>query len=85
MGDDFITLDEAAEASGLHQNTLRRLLRQGAIRGYKMKWRGRSRWLVSVRSLRKYADPFNGFLLDLPGPKIFLRRVEDDEPETDGE
>ena len=76
MGDDFIPLDQAAALSGLHKNTLKRLLRQGEIRGYKAVWEGRRRWMVSVRSLRHYSDPIEGFLLDLPGPKLFLRKVE---------
>ena len=83
MGDDFVTLDEAAELSGLHRNTLMRLLRQGVLRGYKTVWQGRMRWLVSVRSLRQYADPIEGFLLDLPGPKLFLRRIKDDDEEEE--
>jgi excisionase family DNA binding protein len=84
MGDDFVTLAEAAALSGLHKNTLKRLLRQGVLRGYKMVWEGRMRWLVSVRSLRQYTDPIEGFLLDLPGPKLFLRRVEEDDDEPQG-
>ena len=79
MGDDFITIEEAAEISGLHKTTLGRLLRRGVIRGYKMVWKDRMRWMVSVRSLRQYTDPIEGFLLDLPGPKIFLRKVEEDD------
>jgi Helix-turn-helix domain len=79
MGDDFITIAEAIEISGLHVNTLMRLLRQGVIRGYKTKWNGRRRWMVSVRSLRQYTDPYEGFLLDMPGPKIFLEKVDDEE------
>jgi hypothetical protein len=76
---DYIPLEEAAQRSGLHANTLKRLLRRGVIRGYKGRHAGRSRWLVSVISLRQYTDPVNGFLLDLPGPKLFLRKF--DEPE----
>ena len=81
MGDDFVTLDEAVEISGLHRNTLLRLLRQGVIRGHKMVWKDRLRWMVSIRSLRHYSDPTEGFLLDLPGPKLFLRKVEDEDEE----
>jgi hypothetical protein len=35
-----------------------------------------------VRSLRRYTDPIDGFLLDLPGPKLFLRRVEGEDKKT---
>lgn len=73
MSDDHIPLDEAARISGLHPVTLRRLLRQGDILGY----RDRRKWLVSARSLRAYVDPISGFALDLPGPKIFLTKRED--------
>lgn len=73
MGDDFIPLEKAAARSGLHPNTLRRLLRQSEIRGYKDGWR----WMVSASSLRRYTDPVYGFLLELPGPKMFLSRREE--------
>mgnify|MGYP002397819591 CR=1 FL=1 len=78
---DFITLEEAARRSGLHPNSLKRLLRQGALRGFKTAHAGRRRWLVSVASLRQYTDPLTGWLLDLPGPKLFLRRAEEPEDE----
>ena len=74
MGNDYVPLEEAAERSGLHPNTLRRLLREGVIRGYKANYGGRQRWLVSVASLKHYTDPVVGFLLDLPGPKMFLKK-----------
>jgi len=83
MGTDYITLDEAAEQSGLHPNTLRRLLREGVIRGFKTAHEGKQRWLVSVASLKQYTDPVYGFLLDLPGPKLFLRRVEEADEEDE--
>lgn len=70
----YIILEAAAQSSGLHPNTLRRLLRAGIVEGYKANHEGRSRWLVSLGSLRRYTDPIEGFLLDLPGPKIFLGR-----------
>lgn len=73
MGDDYISVEEAARRSGLHENTVRRLLRSGEITGYKDSWR----WLVSVRSLRHYTNPVNGFLLELPGPKLFLTRRDE--------
>jgi hypothetical protein len=82
VSSDYISIEEAAHRSGLHSNTLKRLLRTGAIYGYKATVQGRSRWLVSAASLRLYADPIDGFLLDMPGPKLYLRRVDDDEYET---
>lgn len=77
MGNDYIPIEEAADLSGLHENTLRRLLREGVIRGYKAPVEGRQRWMISAASLRDYTDPIQGFLLDLPGPKLFLRRRDD--------
>jgi len=77
VGNDYIPLEEAADLSGLHENTLRRLLREGVIRGYKAAVEGKQRWMVSAASLRDYTDPIQGFLLDLPGPKLFLRRRDD--------
>ncbi len=76
---DYITIEEAAQRSGLHTNTIARLLRRGVLHGYKASVHGRSRWLVSVHSLRHYTDPINGFLLDMPGPKLFLSKLHDDD------
>ncbi len=81
MGNDYISLEEAAQRSGLHPNSLRRLLRKGEIQGYKASYGGKRHWLVSVASLKHYTDPVIGFLLDLPGPKIFLRKNEADQDE----
>jgi hypothetical protein len=76
MSDEHISLNEAARRSGLHPNSLRRLLRDGEIQGYKIGWY----WWVSTASLTQYTNPFNGFLLDMPGPKMFLsKRDEDDD------
>lgn len=72
MGTGYLVLEDAARQSGLHPNSLRRLLRQGVILGYKAKFDGRQRWLVSAASLKHYTDPVVGFLLDLPGPKMYL-------------
>lgn len=77
MGNDYLAIEEAAERSGLHLETLKRLLREGVIEGYKAVSGGRRRWRVSVRSLDRYTHPVQGFLLDLPGPKLFLRRRDD--------
>lgn len=78
MGADYIPIEEAARRSGLHLDTLKRLLRKDEIRGFKATHNGRHRWLVSVVSLRQYTDPFDGFLLTKPGPKLFLKRVDDE-------
>ena len=83
MHNDYIPIEEAAQQSGLHINTLKRLLREGVIEGYKAIHQRKRRWLVSAASLRQYTDPFNGFLLDLPGPKLFLRRLDDDSEASD--
>lgn len=76
---DYITLEEAARRSGLHENTLRRLLRAKEVIGYK---EGKY-WMVSVRSLDAYTDPIQGFLLELPGPKLYLTRREDNKNEDE--
>jgi hypothetical protein len=77
--DDLISLDEAVRWSGLHLNTLRRLLRQGVIEGRKARiGEARVRWWVSRRSLRQYMDPDTGFLLDRRGPRLYLRRRDED-------
>jgi hypothetical protein len=79
MSSDYVPIEEAAQLSGLHLNTLRRLLRVGVVRGYKLNHGGRQRWMVSVRSLQHYTDPITGFLLDLPGPKLYLRKRDEGE------
>ena len=81
VGDVYLTLDEAAQRSGLHRHTIQRLVHAGVIWGYKDSVRGRLRWMISARSLRHYCDPINGFLLDLRGPKLYLRRVDDSSDE----
>lgn len=70
-----ISITEAAHQSGLHPNSLRRLLRQGEISGYKSSIDGKSRWMVSLSSLKRYTDPVDGLLLERPGPKKFLNRT----------
>ncbi len=77
MSHDYMTVEEAAQISGLHPNTLRRLLRQRQIVGYKKTVDGKVRWRVSASSLRQYTDPVTGFLLELPGPKLFLSRRDE--------
>ena len=79
VGSDYITADEASKRFGLHRNTISRLVRAGVLYGYKANVKGRRCWLVAVASLYRYADPYDGFLRDLPGPKLYLRRSDDDE------
>lgn len=84
MPDEFISLEAAARRSGLHVNTLRRLLRYGVIQGHKTFRKGKYHWSVSVKSLDEYTSPTHGFLLELPGPKLFLRRRDErDDPEPE--
>ncbi|MCC7361219.1 MAG: helix-turn-helix domain-containing protein [Anaerolineales bacterium] len=83
MSDEYVTIEEAARRSGLHIHTVRRLLVQGVLFGYKASVGGRRRWLISTRSLRHYCDPINGFLLDLRGPKLYLRRLADSQDDGD--
>jgi hypothetical protein len=78
MSEEFVRLEEASRRSGLHPNTLRRLLREGALHGYKAVHEGKQCWWVSAASLKRYTHPQSGFLLDLPGPKLFLKRREED-------
>jgi hypothetical protein len=79
--EELLILEEAARRSGLHPHTIQRLLQQGRLLGHKTVVRGRLRWVVSARSLRAYTNPINGFLLDEPGPKLFLRRLNDSQDE----
>ena len=78
MGTEYLTLKQAAQRSGLHVKTLTRLMRTGKLDGYKANVGGYWRWYVSAESLSDYTDPYLGFLLDLPGPKLYLRRVNDE-------
>jgi hypothetical protein len=45
------------------------------IEGYKANCGGRQRWLVSASSLKDDTVPGVGFLLDLPGPGILLKKT----------
>jgi hypothetical protein len=76
---DYLSLKDATKQSGLHENTLRRLLRSGEVQGYKLGWF----WWVSASSLSQYTDPIHGFLLDRPGPKLFLTKREEQGEEPD--
>jgi len=79
VGNDYLSIGEAAARSGLHPNTIQRLLRQGKLEGFKEHHGGQYRWFVSVRSLDTYANPWNGFLMDRPGQKMYLRRRDDED------
>ena len=81
MGGDYISIQEAARRSGLHPNTIQRLLREGRLSGFKANQDGHFRWWVSVRSVERYTNPWNGFLMDRPGPKLFLKRQNEDDPD----
>ena len=61
MSNEYISLEAAIEVSGLHPNTLRRLLREGAVRGRKTVLKGQARWHVSTESLRQYLSSGNVF------------------------
>jgi hypothetical protein len=77
MGGDYIPISEAARRSGLHPNTIQRLMRQGKLNGFKEHHDGQYRWWVSVRSLDHYTNPLTGFLMDRPGPKLYLKRRDE--------
>ena len=79
MRSEYLTLEQAAKLSGLHVKTLMRLVRTGKLEGYKANVGGARRWYISAESLSDYSDPYLGFLLDLPGPKLYLRRVNDED------
>jgi excisionase family DNA binding protein len=81
VGGDYISISDAARRSGLHRNTIQRLLRQGKLTGFKEHHGGHFRWWVSVRSLEEYANPWTGYLMDRPGPKLYLTRRDNDEDE----
>ena len=83
VGTEYLTLKQAAQRSGLHVKTLTRLMRTGKLEGHKANVDGYWRWYVSADSLSDYTDPYLGFLLDLPGPKLYLRRVNDEEEKND--
>ena len=83
MRSEYLTLQQAAKLSGLHVKTLMRLVRAGTLVGYKANVGGARRWYISVESLSDYTDPYLGFLLDLPGPKLYLRRVNDEDEKND--
>lgn len=83
MGGEYISIEEAAARSGLHPNTIQRLLRQGKLEGFKEHHGGQFRWLVAVWSLDSYTNPWNGFLMDRPGPKPYLRRQDEKDENKD--
>jgi hypothetical protein len=71
---DYVVVEAAARESGLHPNSIKRLLRQGRLAGYKARLRGKHRWLVSRASLRAYVEHVQTFASDRPGPRVFLRK-----------
>lgn len=76
---DYVGVEEGARLSGLHPNTIRRLLRAGELRGRKARWRGRTRWMVSKRSLRDYVETAITFASERPGPRMYLKRWREEE------
>ena len=79
MGDgEFVAIERAALESGLHPESIKRLLRQGRLEGYKARVRGHQRWLVSRASLRAYVEEVQTFASDRPGPRMFLKRRDEE-------
>lgn len=81
MGTDYVKLKEAQRISGMHPDTLKRLLRSGEIRGFKATDDGRHRWFVSLRSLNQYREASTAFMSTLPPRRFYLKPRE--RPETD--
>jgi DNA-binding IclR family transcriptional regulator len=81
VGGDYISIAEAAQRCGLHRNTIQRLLREGRLVGFKEHHSGQFRWWVSVRSLEEYTNPWTGFLMDRPGPKMYLTKRDKPKPD----
>ena len=75
--DGYVVLEEALRLSGLHADTLTRLLRTGMIKGKKAVYQRRLRWFVSVASLSAYLNEENVFMSARTGPKMHLRRITD--------
>jgi hypothetical protein len=73
-----------ARRSGLHSQIIQRLLSEGVLDGYEASVGGSMRWVVLVNSLRSYTDPWVGHLRDLPGPKLYLRRLDEDDEDGVG-
>jgi excisionase family DNA binding protein len=48
----FLTVDEVAEITRMHTNSIRRLIRQGKIKAVK---RG-NRWLIKESDFKKYIE-----------------------------
>lgn len=77
MNDDYISLEAAVATSGLHPNTLRRLLREGIVRGRKTVIGGRPHWRVLNDSLRQYLAGAQVYWSERRGPRLKLRRLSD--------
>lgn len=74
---DYVLLSEAVQISGLNPDSIKRLLRLGEIEGRKTITHGRYRWVVSLRSLRRYMDPGVTYQSSRPGPKPYLKPRDD--------
>ena len=53
MEDELLTVDEAAKRLKIHNVTLRKMLREGKVRGMKF---GAREWRVPASSLKAFVD-----------------------------
>jgi excisionase family DNA binding protein len=53
MGDELLTVDQAAERLQMHADTVRRLLREGQLPGRKV---GARQWRISADALKAYVE-----------------------------
>jgi excisionase family DNA binding protein len=53
MGDELLTVDQAAERLQMHADTVRRLLRDGQLPGRKI---GARQWRISADALKAYVE-----------------------------
>lgn len=53
MGDELLTVDQAAERLQMHADTVRRLLREGQLPGRKV---GARQWRISADALKAYIN-----------------------------
>ncbi len=73
---DYVTLDEAAQRSGLHPNGLKRLLRQGTLHGFKTAVNGRRQWLVYLAVPASVHRPGDGLPARSARPQVILEARE---------
>ena len=73
---DYVPVEMAARASGMHAKSITRLLRQGKLVGHKASVHGHLRWMVSPASLHDYLQQVQTFASDRPGPRMFLKKDE---------